>query len=59
MVSLKIQSGSNDRRHESGWSYAAGAAVLRHSRAATTAKGNQKPGAEFRPGSILQFQFPE
>jgi hypothetical protein len=20
---------------------------------------NEKPGAEFRPGSILQFQFPE
>jgi hypothetical protein len=27
--------------------------------AATTVAGNQKPGAEFRPGSILQFQFPE
>jgi hypothetical protein len=26
---------------------------------ATTVAQNQKPGAEFRPGSILQFQFPE
>jgi hypothetical protein len=23
------------------------------------AAANQKPGAEFRPGSILQLQFPE
>jgi hypothetical protein len=24
-----------------------------------TAAENQKPGAEFRPGSIREFQFPE
>jgi hypothetical protein len=28
-------------------------------RAAATAVENQKPGAEFRPGSIREFQFPE
>jgi hypothetical protein len=28
-------------------------------RAAPTAEGNQKPGAELRPGCIPEFQFPE
>jgi hypothetical protein len=32
---------------------------LKHGCAGTMAAQNQKPGAEFRPGSILQFQFPE
>jgi hypothetical protein len=32
---------------------------MRHWHAATSAAKTQKPGAEFRPGSILQFQFPE
>jgi hypothetical protein len=32
---------------------------MRHWCATATAAQNQKPGAEVRPGSILQFQFPE
>jgi hypothetical protein len=39
-------------------SHAAGAGLDEALRT-TTAAGNQKPGAELRPGSILQFQFPE
>jgi hypothetical protein len=56
---LQLQSGSNDRRHNQLRSYAADAGMEPLWYAHNIGRWTQKPGAEGRPGSILQFQFPE